>query len=205
MLERRVDFRENSRSSSCHAMLKVEKQLQQVIHQIEYYICLEHVQVRRARPVKRPPKEEGTKEKKVSTIYTSNEQMRENIALKSSSSWLTSCPTQSPMAWTVLTLPSAPHQSHVSEKTRKLIKPRNQSHKKKKNKSRKLTFPFVGFNFASSVTLVSSSFSIIPNSVLHLLCNSCGDRLLKNQSNRNTGNSVISFLIRSYTSSACIP
>ena len=74
-----------------------------------------------------------------------------------------------------------------------------------KKEATKLTFPFVGFNFASSVTLVSSSFSIIPNSVLHLLCNSCGDRLLKNQSNRKTGNSVISFLILSYTSSACIP
>ena len=77
MLECRVDFKENSRSSSCHAMSKAEKQLQQVTHQIEYYIYLEHVQVRMARPVKRTPKEGGTKEKKVSTIYTSTERANE--------------------------------------------------------------------------------------------------------------------------------
>lgn len=59
--------------------------------------------------------------------------------------------------------------------------------------------------FISSCALASASFSIIPSNVLQRLCNSCGERLLKNQSKRKTGNSVISFLIRSYTSSACIP
>ena len=75
-----------------------------------------------------------------------------------------------------------------------------------KQQTNSFTFPLLAlFALASSILFTSASFSIIPNNVLHRLCSSCGDLLLKNQSKRNTGNSVISFLIRSYTSSACIP
>ena len=72
----------------------------------------------------------------------------------------------------------------------------------KKLQTRTLPLPL---DFPSCCASASASFSIIPSNVLHLRCNSCVDRLLKNQSKRNTGNSEMSRLIRSYTSSARIP
>jgi len=94
------------------------------------------------------------------------------------------------------------------------------------NETTEHTFPLGPLVLASSTLTCSASFSIMLRRVLHLLCNSCGLLLLKNQSNLdngintrakrtkrnennsthlNTGNSLISLLILSYTSSHCIP